>query len=104
MNHERRQHHRTTLDRPCKVYHEGSGRYYAARTRDVSAGGVLVELLTARRLEPGDAVRLHRGVSLSQVLEASRGVPASVVRSLRVGETTQVVAIRFEPAASAAAA
>jgi hypothetical protein len=45
---DRRRHQRIEHTAACKVYHAASRRFAAARTRNLSAGGALLYVQTAR--------------------------------------------------------
>jgi hypothetical protein len=102
---ERRQHARAVIDQPAKVFHRGSWRYIAARTRDLSDGGVLLELPADRPLAVGDMVDVAIGRSGVGVLKSDEFVWARVVRvsaSSRGGSLAAVSLTRPLAAASAA--
>lgn len=96
QNHERRQDARFRLDHPVKIQCEMTGRYLAARTHDISATGMLMEINNASLLVQGQ--RLRVGIAWNEqaaVLESSKMIPAVVVRSLGINGR-QHVALHFE--------
>jgi len=95
-NHERRQDARLRLDRAVKVQCEMTGRYMAARTHDISATGMLMEINSPSLMVQGQ--RLRVGIAWNEqsaVIESSKMIPAVVVRSLGINGR-QHVAIHFE--------
>lgn len=79
---ERRIFPRFDISRPCKVYHAASGRFLAGRTRNLSAGGALVEVDTPRDFAPGDSIELAIAWTRRAVLPADALVEAKVVRQI----------------------
>lgn len=101
---ERRRHERRDLARPCKVLHTPSFRYMAARTCDVSPGGVLLELSQHRPLTVGDPVDLLVDWNQSGLVSQQAMLRATVVRLGRRDGLRQQVAVRFEREQALAAA
>ena len=94
--HERRHDARLPLTRPAKVQCLTTGRYLAGRTRNLSAGGALLEIDHPSLLVPGQ--RLRVGVARTKqdvVLAAEEMTPATVVRSAGL-RGTQTVAVQFD--------
>lgn len=92
---ERRRHRRDPVDRPCKMFHRPSLRFWAGRTSNVSEGGALLTLESPRAPEPGDAVDVVIAWSDRPVLPGDSLVRSEVVR---VGESVgdrRTVAVRF---------
>ena len=79
---DRRVFPRFDMSRPCKVFHPASGRVLAGRTRNLSAGGALVELDTPRDFVPGDRLELAIAWTRRAVLPADALVEAKVVRTI----------------------
>jgi hypothetical protein len=77
---DRRRHERRAVDQPAKVFHRGSWRYIAARTRDLSDSGVLLELPSDRPVAVGDMIDVALGRSGVGVLRSDEFVWARVVR------------------------
>lgn len=77
---ERRRHERRAIDQPAKVFHRGSWRYIAARTRDLSDNGALLELPSDRPVAVGDMIDVALGRSGVGVLRSDEFVWARVVR------------------------
>ncbi|MEX0654889.1 MAG: PilZ domain-containing protein [Phycisphaeraceae bacterium] len=93
---ERREHPRLRTARPVKLRSDRTGsRYLAGWSRDVSAGGALIELAAGMTFQAGDRVQVGLAVSPRQaLLRSSQMVEATVVRSLR-HEPRQYLAVRF---------
>ena len=95
MNSERRREARREVSQPVKVQCLETGRYLTGRTRNLSAGGALLEVLHPSLLVPGQ--RLRVGVARNDrqaLLTSSEMAEATVVRSLGLGGT-QSVAVSF---------
>ncbi len=100
---ERRVFPRFDISRPCKVYHPASGRFIAGRTRNLSAGGALVEIDTPRDFTPGDTLELAIAWTRRAVLPADALVEAKVVRTvaslaLPDGTVRRILGIAFAQA------
>ncbi|MFO0832275.1 MAG: PilZ domain-containing protein [Phycisphaerales bacterium] len=92
---ERRQFPRTREARPCKVEDSRSGRFIAATTRDLSAGGVMVEAQWPTNIRPGDGVSVYLARDGGRtVMGEEQRTPARVVRVLR-GDAV-ILALAFE--------
>ncbi|MCB9845796.1 MAG: PilZ domain-containing protein [Phycisphaeraceae bacterium] len=79
MRADRRRHDRSRADLACKMIDAHSGRTLAARTLDVSAGGVLIEVRWGPTPEPGDHLRVFvdaqgRGIAPPDELRLARVV------------------------------
>jgi hypothetical protein len=93
---ERRTHARVKLQRPCKLYLPYVGKYVAGSTWNLSAGGVLLQLVLPAGIAPGD--RLYVGIALKRrqaVLTAGEMLEAEVIRVDRTTEERVDVAARF---------
>lgn len=101
---ERRRYPRTVLSRPCKVYRHATRRFIAARTLDVSGGGTLLSLDTARPLSPGEEIDLIIAWDTSGVVPIDSMLAARTVRTHRSGPDNQTVAVQFEVPTELAAA
>jgi hypothetical protein len=95
---ERRLHARQNVTRPCTLFRKRTQRFVAARTHDVSAGGALIEIETARPLVEGETLDVGIAWTPSPVLAESALVEAKIVRVLQRDATHQVVAVRFDRA------
>lgn len=100
---ERRQHPRSPITRPCKLFRCATGRYESGQIVNLSSSGALVEVVAPRPLAQGDRVRLGVLWSGAGVLRDDRLLEARVVRSHRSDNGRQTVAVEFAPALSAAA-
>ncbi len=94
-NPDRRQHARTPIDRPCKVYHRASRQYLAARTCDLSSSGALIRVDSARPINPGDELDVFIAWGKKPVVNSGELVPATVVRVAASLERHQAVAVQF---------
>jgi len=92
---EQRRHPRVRVERPCKVFHHRTGRYFPGITSDASAGGFLVRIESARPIGPGDRLDVLVAWSERVLLAKADGVEATVTRRLQTGEREQTVAVRF---------
>lgn len=92
---DRRKYTRHSLSRPCKVYHEATGRYWPAVTWDCSSGGVLVALEATRELSPGDRVVVYIAWSSCGLLSKKDGLVAEVKRCLPRTDGRQMLGVQF---------
>lgn len=99
----RRRHERTAVTRPAKVYHAGSARYLSGYTRDVSAGGALLEVDSPRAIEVGDMIEVVVAWHDRALLSAADLVKARVTRVLRTDTPRQYVGVAFESAGAVTA-
>ena len=103
-NTDRRRDRRLPLERRVKLMCPLSGRCYAGRTRDYSAGGALLTLDGRWRLGPGQQVRVGIDWTGRQGLIRSDSMPAaSVVRAASL-DGREHLAIAFEQRQESAAA
>lgn len=96
MSTERRRYARTPLDRPLKLICSATGKLVAARTRNVSAGGLLLETEHPVPLAAGNHLKV--GVAWpgqAAVLGQRQLAGATVVRSMALGAYQQI-AVRFD--------
>lgn len=93
---ERRVDRRIRTACPVKLRSDRTGlRHLAGWSRDVSAGGAMIELATSAALQAGDRVAVGLAVSPRQALiRSSQMVEAVVVRNLR-HDGRQHLALRF---------
>lgn len=85
---ERRQHERLEIKRPCKLLHARTLRYMAAKTRDLSPGGAMLELSHHRPMAIGDHIDLlvdwdETGIVNTQTMLAATVVRLGVPEGLR---------------------
>ncbi len=93
---ERRADERRTLARPAKLYNPLTGKYHQARTLDISAGGLCLQVDHPQALSHGQPVEV--GVAWSArnvVLNRAELIGGHVVRSLGLGGS-QRVAVQFQ--------
>lgn len=98
---DRRQFPRADLNRPCKIFLPAAARFLAGRTRNLSAGGALVEIDGPRDLKPGDTLELGIAWSNRALLPADALIEAKVVRHvasliLPDGTTRRTIGVRFD--------
>ncbi len=92
---ERRKQARHALNRPCKVHHPDSGRYWPAVTCDCSGTGLLMSVDASRDLLPGDRVVVYIAWSSRALLSKNEGVHAEVKRCLPRQDGRQLVGVQF---------
>ncbi|MFT3684028.1 MAG: PilZ domain-containing protein [Phycisphaerales bacterium] len=96
---DRRSHPRLPVERPARLVRDGathgalSGLAFA-RTADLSVGGALIEIVSTRPFNVGDAVRVAV-LSESVVIDPRSMSDAKVVRIEPAGPGRQRVAVRF---------
>ena len=93
---ERRAHERIDLQRPCKLYVPGVGKYVSGTTGNVSGGGVMLRLDLPAGITAGS--RLYVGIAFKRrqaVLAADEMIEAEVVRVDRASDDGVAVAARF---------
>jgi hypothetical protein len=78
---DRRKHTRHPLERPAKLFCPKSGRFLAGRTRNISAGGVLVEVDVTESIGAGDAILLTIAFGDRFIVPMTELVPGSIVRT-----------------------
>lgn len=100
---ERRRYPRRKIDRACKVYCPATRRYIAARTCDVSDGGVLLIMESSQPMAVGDRVEVVIAWDWAPVLPATAMLPARIIRSAPVDVGRTAIAVAFEEAAMMAA-
>ncbi len=93
---DRRTHPRHALTRPCKVYHDPTGRYAAGETADLSRAGALIRVQSPRPWNPGDEVKLFLAWSDRSVLTSRDAIIARVVRAATLDGDRRYVGIEFE--------
>lgn len=94
---DRREHTRTAVQRPCKMFDPRSRRYIPALTRDVSAAGLAIDVPRLMDLKPGDT--LHIGVATKRresILASGEMVKAVVIRANPTVDDHTDLAVRFD--------
>ncbi len=105
MEHDRRLHPRVQIQKPVKVYIPSTRQYVGGATGDVSIGGVLLELHSARPLNVGDRIDVGVAWTGAPILAGERLIPSRVVRVHARRDGVQRLALSFmERQALAAAA
>ena len=100
---DRRQHTRHPLDRPAKLFCPGSGRFLSGRTRNISAGGVLVEVDASESVASGDEIQLTIAFGDRFIVPMSELVPGSIVRAGPADDAAGIrLAIAYDNASEAA--
>jgi len=92
---DRRKHPRQGISRPAKVYHAGSARYLPAYTRDLSSGGMLLEIDSPRALCPGDHLDIVIAWNDRTLLSEADMAPSRITRVLDTGSPRQIVGVAF---------
>jgi len=92
----RRQHPRFAVEMECKLRRPSGLSYTPARTGDISAGGALLEIRTARPVRVGETLDVAMNWANRPVLASGDLVRARVVRVGPVHDETQRVAVRFD--------
>lgn len=92
----RRLHPRYPVGIDCKLIRRAASKYDAARSADVSAGGAMLEVRTARPMRAGEAIEVAVNWAHRPVLTSDELAPARVVRVEPLHGGTQRVAIRFD--------
>lgn len=95
---ERRLHARQTVARPCTLFRRRTQRFVAARTRDISHGGALIEIESARPLVEGETIELGVAWTSSPIIAETTLIEAKVVRVIDEEPGRQTVAVRFDHA------
>ena len=96
---DRREHTRTAVQRPCKMFDPRTRRYLPGVTRDVSAGGVAIDVPRLTDLKPGDV--LHVGLAMKrrdQLLNGAQMLKATVIRAAATVDDHTDLAVRFDDA------
>lgn len=100
---DRRQHTRHPLERPAKIFCPATGRFLAGRTRNISAGGVLIEVDVTESIGAGDEIQLTIAFGDRFIVPMSELVPASIVRTSAADDASSVaLAIAYDNAADMA--
>lgn len=99
---DRRRSPRVRISRPCKVHDPRSGKYLSGSTRDLSSGGVLLEIDRPLDIAPGQT--LHVGIAQKRrevLIREADMVELQVVRALGTPDGRTVVAGRWMKDAAA---
>lgn len=102
---DRRRHLRLPIERPCKMHDPRSGKYVSGMTRDLSCGGLMIDVPRLLWLKSGDTV--HVGVAIKRrqgLLLAKEMIEATVVRSISTVDDHTALAVRFDSQTAVAAA
>jgi PilZ domain len=96
---DRRQHTRHPLTRPAKLFCPDSGRFLSGQTRNISAGGVLVEVEAPDSLCSGDDIQLTIAFGDRFIVPMSELVAGSVIRTIASDDPTRTcLAIAYDNA------
>ena len=98
---DRRRHERNIVVRPCKLRDRRSLLFAAGQTHDVSQGGALVKVDSARPFAPGDEVEVAVAWTNGAVIASEGLVKARVRRVFPIDYHHQAIALEFERAESA---
>ncbi len=93
---DRRLYARSRAVRPAKMFHRAGLAYAPGSSEDLSEGGALLKLHSARRFERGDVVDIVvEPKSEPGVVRTRSLIEGTIVRSMPVGDDHQFVAVRF---------
>ena len=92
----RRAHDRYAVQMDCKLLRDAVSRYDSALTGDISAGGALLKVRSARPIRVGEQLEIAVNWSGRPLLTSEELRAARVVRVGPVMDATQSVAIRFD--------
>ena len=95
---DRRREFRRPVEQDCKLFHRPSRSYLPATTRNLSTGGALVEVRSARPLAAGEQVELLIDLLGGPILLEGDPVTAKIVRIDSWNDDRQAVAIKFDHA------
>ncbi len=104
MDADRRQHARLNISRPAKVYLPRANQFVPGSTRDVSVGGLLLEVRSPRPLNIGDTLDVGVAWTREAVLSTARMLHGRVVRVQTRSDGQQSLAVEFVQAQRLAAA
>jgi c-di-GMP-binding flagellar brake protein YcgR len=100
---DRRRHPRVPVQRPCKIFDPNTGRYHSGTTRDLSTGGLLVDVPQLLDIHPGNGI--HVGVAMKRrqgLLLAKEMIEAKVVRTMATVDDHTLLGLAFAEAQSPA--
>lgn len=92
----RRRHARYATAIECKLIRGAHSRYDTARTGDISAGGAMLEVFTARPIREGETIDIAVNWGDRPLMLAGDRVGARVLRAGPLLGRTQLVAIAFD--------
>jgi hypothetical protein len=93
---DRRLYARSRAARPAKLFHRAGLAYAPGTSEDLSEGGALLKLHSARRFEAGDVVDIVVEPKVAPGVVRTRSlIEATVIRSMPLGDAQQFVAVRF---------
>jgi hypothetical protein len=93
---DRRVHPRVEFSRPCKIFSPALQRYFLGTTRDLSPGGLLIDIGHLVDVRPGDV--LHVGVATKrreQFLRSNDMIEATVIRTMTTVDDHTTFAVKF---------
>lgn len=94
---DRRTHPRLPLERPCKLHDPRTGKYLSGMTRDLSCGGLLIDVPRLTNLKDGDKVFVGVAIKRRQgLLLAKEMVEAIVTRTTSTVDDHTALAVRFD--------
>lgn len=100
---DRRRHRRFVVQRPGKVFRRSTQQYVPVVSEDVSFGGARLRIESARPFVAGELLDVGLAMSSRAIVPSASLLRAVVVRSERVDEALQAVAVRYLYRATAAA-
>ena len=77
---DRRKHPRRPLENAAKLFCPKSGRFLSGRTRNISEGGILVEVSAPGWLESGDPIQLTIAFGDRYIVPMSDLVSGTIIR------------------------
>ncbi len=102
---DRRQHTRRPTEHSAKLFCPKSGRFLSGRTRNISAGGILVEIGAPGWLSAGDAVQLTIAFGDRFIVPMSDLVAGTIIRTRQTDNPEiQTLAIAYDNCADSAIA
>jgi len=96
IDHDRREHPRMALQRPCKVFDPRSRKYLTGVTSNISAGGVLMFLSRRVPVQADDRVYVAVAERRRQpLLRRDEMCEARVIRTIHLTTGETALAVRF---------
>ncbi len=93
---DRREHPRVQMTRPGKVFDPRSGKYLSAELRDISEGGMLLQLSSPLTIEPGDEIFVGLAEKRREpMLKRHEMIRSEVVRALGLPSGGTLLALSF---------
>lgn len=91
------------MERSAKLFCPRTGRFFAGRTTNISAGGVLVELDALEAIGSGDEIRMTIAFGDRFIVPMSELVSGTVIRASRTDDAARSrLAIAYDNAADTA--